>query len=99
MDSNNTDNKVDTKILFEWLIRLTTIVVLPLLVWLVMLVLSLDKDVAIFKENRFTTNDAYILREMLSNEHNMIRSSIPSKERVAKLEDCVRNLQLGRNCD
>lgn len=101
-NGNGQPVKLDLKTIGEWGFRLTSLVLLPLMIWMITLLLSLDKDVTVMKSNEFTVSDGFKITTELTNSINLLREDMPGqeyKDRVSELERCVVRLQLRQTCD
>lgn len=93
----NNSGKVEIKTVIEWMIKLSSVLLIPLMIWLISLVISLDKRVSIIEGNRFTTGDAIQMRSDISGTQDDL---IDIQARMSKLEDCQVKIRLGnpQNC-
>lgn len=99
--NGNGSAKVDVKTVIEYSFKLVSIILVPLLIWMVTLMISLDKELAVIKGNRFTISNGYELQQEIRDLESSLRAEMPPiewKNRVIELERCQRLLELGRDC-
>jgi hypothetical protein len=91
------DNAVDAKTIIAWAFKLLSVVAIPLLVWMISLLLSTDKRVAVMERNYLTANEGIELREDVTTiQRDMLGIIID----VDEISDCQVNIRLGtpENC-
>lgn len=92
MAAANNGNKIDVKSVIEWGFKLVTIFVLPLVIWMITLLISVDKRLAILEENRFTAADGV----ELSGDVNFLQTEVLKMEnRISSLEACQIKIRTG----
>ncbi len=99
--SNPPTAKVELKTVGEWAFRLLSLIIVPMLLWMITLLLTLDKDVSVMKSNRLSAADGYELRQYIDNIEVEIRKDMPPEEwkaRIIEMEDCIVKLQLNQLC-
>ena len=94
--STNTSNNLNIKSIIEWVGKLISLIILPLLLWMITLLISLDKRVSIIESNEFSSSDAI---KMVQDISTLQRDLIESNQRIVDLQQCQIKLRLGKADD
>ena len=96
-DSKLVNGRVDALKAVEWIFRLATLVLIPVLFFLWGQVAELNVAIARMEGNRFTSGDGLAVWQAIEGKAD--RDAVPPPwflERVAVLEERVRELERGR---
>lgn len=93
MATSTNGTKVDVKLLVEWGFKIVTVVLLPLMIWIVTLLIELDKRVSIMEGNQFTSGDGIEMREDISTLQTTVTEM---KDDINSLESCQIKLRVGK---
>lgn len=86
------ESKIDVKTVIEWSFKLISMIILPLVIWMITLLLSVDKRISIMEGNRFTATDGIELREDVTT---IQRDILDIRTEVDGLVRCQIHLRTG----
>jgi len=88
---------VDISSVVDWGFRLVSMVILPLVLWMITMLISIDKRVAIMEGNRLTATDGMELRVDIST---IQKDLLKGERRIGTLEECQIKIRVGdqKNC-
>lgn len=94
--SRNTSNNLNIKSIIEWGGKLISLIILPLLLWMITLLISLDKRVAIIERDEFSSSDAI---KMVQDISTLQRDLIKANQQIFDLQQCQIKLRIGKAND
>jgi len=76
---------INLKSVIEWGFKIVSMIILPLIIWMITLLISLDKRVSIMEGNILTATDGIQLREDVQTTG---RDVLNMERRISSLEEC-----------